>query len=258
MPAGRWQLAPSGLSQAGPRLRHGPAIRCLQRRRRRAVCRRAMAAARARACRTRDWAQARHRAARARPRGRGRRSQRVRHLDAAQPLQPDASAWRRRSRALLRPPRCRRDVGASESRDARRRVERRLHQPAGQSLPGRRASRLGAGRHLRRQHGRGGGPPGARRRLRARRLRGAAPAGRANQLQRLRRVRARRVHRPRVLFTRMARYADPRDMLAHENVVDEIDELRHEDLHQAAAAAMLWQGPRATCACCPTRPGAGA
>jgi hypothetical protein len=62
------------------------------------------------------------------------------------------------------------------------------------------------------------------------------------------------VHRPRVLFTRMARYADPRDMLAHENVVDEIDALRHEDLHQAAAAAMLWQGPQGNVRVLPDAP----
>lgn len=49
---------------------------------------------------------------------------------------------------------------------------------------------------------------------------------------------------PQLLFALMARYPDPRDMLAHESVVDVIDSLRHDDLRQATAASTLWQGPQ--------------
>lgn len=49
---------------------------------------------------------------------------------------------------------------------------------------------------------------------------------------------------PRLLFPLMARYPDPRDMLAHESVVDEIDAMRHSDLRLGADAAVLWQGPQ--------------
>jgi len=61
---------------------------------------------------------------------------------------------------------------------------------------------------------------------------------------------------PRLLLSLMAPYADPRDMLAHEPVVEEIDAMRRNDLRQAADAAAFWQGRRAACTCCPTRRGA--
>jgi len=47
---------------------------------------------------------------------------------------------------------------------------------------------------------------------------------------------------PRLLYASMVRYRDPRDMLAHESIVDEIDALRHADLRQAVSTAPIWQG----------------
>jgi len=49
---------------------------------------------------------------------------------------------------------------------------------------------------------------------------------------------------PRSLLALMARYADPRDMLAHESVVEQIDAVRRSDLQQATGAAAFWQGPQ--------------
>jgi hypothetical protein len=46
---------------------------------------------------------------------------------------------------------------------------------------------------------------------------------------------------PHRLYAVMARYPDPRDMLAHEAVVDEIDALRHADLRQALDVPPAWQ-----------------
>lgn len=48
---------------------------------------------------------------------------------------------------------------------------------------------------------------------------------------------------PGLLFPLMVRYADPRDMMAHEPIVEEIDAMRRSDLRQAAGAAVFWQGP---------------
>ncbi|KLN53221.1 hypothetical protein [Variovorax paradoxus] len=48
---------------------------------------------------------------------------------------------------------------------------------------------------------------------------------------------------PRLLYPLMARYADPRDMMAHESIVEDIDAMRRSDLRQAARATVLWQGP---------------
>lgn len=48
---------------------------------------------------------------------------------------------------------------------------------------------------------------------------------------------------PATLYETMARYADPRRMLAREGVVDELDALRAQDLARAQAVAPHWQGP---------------
>ncbi|AVQ85655.1 hypothetical protein [Variovorax sp. PMC12] len=48
---------------------------------------------------------------------------------------------------------------------------------------------------------------------------------------------------PRLLFPMMARHPDPRDMLAREAVVDDIEAVRRNDLRQAAGAVPFWQGP---------------
>ena len=63
---------------------------------------------------------------------------------------------------------------------------------------------------------------------------------------------------PRALHATMMRYRDPRDMLAHEAVIDEIDAQRHSDLQQALAVAPLCRTRVPACACCRTRHGAGA
>ena len=47
---------------------------------------------------------------------------------------------------------------------------------------------------------------------------------------------------PRLLYPHMVRYADPRDMVAHESVVEDIDAMRRSDLRQAAGATVLWEG----------------
>ena len=46
---------------------------------------------------------------------------------------------------------------------------------------------------------------------------------------------------PARLYGVMARYRDPRDMLAHEGIADEIDTRRHADLRQALALPPHWQ-----------------
>lgn len=47
---------------------------------------------------------------------------------------------------------------------------------------------------------------------------------------------------PRLLYGLMVRYRDPRDMLAHEGIVDEIDAVRHADLRQAVGTMPIWRG----------------
>jgi hypothetical protein len=59
---------------------------------------------------------------------------------------------------------------------------------------------------------------------------------------------------PRLLLPLMVRYPDPRDMLAHESVVDEIDAMRHSDLRLGADAAVLWQGPQGSVRVLPDAP----
>ncbi|MBT2322965.1 hypothetical protein J7E62_11475 [Variovorax paradoxus] len=59
---------------------------------------------------------------------------------------------------------------------------------------------------------------------------------------------------PRQLYDIMARYHDPRDMLAHEAVVDEIDAQRHADLRQAFLVTPLWQDACASVRVLPDAP----
>ncbi|CAN7297719.1 hypothetical protein LJR084_001614 [Variovorax sp. LjRoot84] len=59
---------------------------------------------------------------------------------------------------------------------------------------------------------------------------------------------------PRDLHAIMLRYRDPRDMLAYEPVVDEIDAQRHSDLQQALAVAPLWQDAGASVRVLPDAP----
>ncbi|WPH16987.1 hypothetical protein [Variovorax paradoxus] len=59
---------------------------------------------------------------------------------------------------------------------------------------------------------------------------------------------------PRLLYPLMARYADPRDMMAHEPIVEDIDGMRRSDLRQAAGAAVLWQGPTGSVRMLPDAP----
>lgn len=59
---------------------------------------------------------------------------------------------------------------------------------------------------------------------------------------------------PRRLRALMSPYADPRDMLAHEPVVEEIDAMRRNDLRQAADAAAFWQGPQGSLHVLPDAP----
>lgn len=47
---------------------------------------------------------------------------------------------------------------------------------------------------------------------------------------------------PARLFTILSGYRDPRELLASEGIVDEIDALRLSDLQQAFAAELAWQG----------------
>ncbi|WP_295985386.1 hypothetical protein [uncultured Variovorax sp.] len=47
---------------------------------------------------------------------------------------------------------------------------------------------------------------------------------------------------PRLLYALMLRYRDPRDMLAHESIVDEIDAVRQADLRRALGTVPIWQG----------------
>lgn len=59
---------------------------------------------------------------------------------------------------------------------------------------------------------------------------------------------------PRELYAIMARYPDPRDMMAHESIVDEIDAQRRADLEQAMAVAPLWQDTRGNVRVLPDAP----
>lgn len=59
---------------------------------------------------------------------------------------------------------------------------------------------------------------------------------------------------PRLLYPLMARYADPRDMMAHEPIVEDIDAMRRSDLRQAAATTVLWQGPAGSVRMLPDAP----
>lgn len=59
---------------------------------------------------------------------------------------------------------------------------------------------------------------------------------------------------PRRLYEIMLRYPDPRDMLAHEAVVDEIDVMRRKDLRQAFVVPPLCQGALASAHLLPDAP----
>jgi len=49
---------------------------------------------------------------------------------------------------------------------------------------------------------------------------------------------------PAWLFKLMLPHRDPRDLLASEGIVDEIDEMRQADLRQAMGLTPVWQGPQ--------------
>jgi hypothetical protein len=59
---------------------------------------------------------------------------------------------------------------------------------------------------------------------------------------------------PRRLYGVMTRYPDPRDMLAHEAVVDQIDAMRHNDLRQARVVPPLCQVTRGSVHLLPDAP----
>jgi len=59
---------------------------------------------------------------------------------------------------------------------------------------------------------------------------------------------------PARLYELMMRYRDPRDLLAHERVIDEIDALRRQDVHRALAIAPHWQDPRGSVLVLPDEP----
>ncbi|HEX7436177.1 MAG TPA: hypothetical protein VF308_05680 [Caldimonas sp.] len=59
---------------------------------------------------------------------------------------------------------------------------------------------------------------------------------------------------PARLFAILARYRDPRDMLAHEGIVDDIDALRRADLQQAMAWPPHWQDARGSVLVLPDAP----
>ena len=59
---------------------------------------------------------------------------------------------------------------------------------------------------------------------------------------------------PRALHAIMMRYRDPRDMLAREAVIDEIDAQRHSDLQQAFAVEPIWQDASASVRVLPDAP----
>ena len=59
---------------------------------------------------------------------------------------------------------------------------------------------------------------------------------------------------PARLYDIMIRYRDPRDMLAQEGVVDEIDALRRQDVHRALAIAPRWQDARGSVLVLPDEP----
>lgn len=59
---------------------------------------------------------------------------------------------------------------------------------------------------------------------------------------------------PARLYELMMRYRDPRDLLAHERVIDEIDALRRQDVHRALAIAPHWQDPGGSVLVLPDEP----
>ena len=59
---------------------------------------------------------------------------------------------------------------------------------------------------------------------------------------------------PRLLYALMLRYRDPRDMLAHESIVDEIDAVRQADLRRAVGTAPIWQGEEGSVRVLPDAP----
>jgi hypothetical protein len=59
---------------------------------------------------------------------------------------------------------------------------------------------------------------------------------------------------PARLYTILVRYHDPRDLLAHEGIADEIDALRRADLERALACAPHWQDARASVYVLPDAP----
>lgn len=59
---------------------------------------------------------------------------------------------------------------------------------------------------------------------------------------------------PARLYKIMIRYRDPRDLLAHEGVIDEIDALRRRDVHRALAIAPHWQDARGSVLVLPDEP----
>jgi hypothetical protein len=59
---------------------------------------------------------------------------------------------------------------------------------------------------------------------------------------------------PDALHDIMARYRDPRDMLANESVVDDLDQQQRDDLRQAHEAAQRWDGTRGSVHTLPDAP----
>lgn len=59
---------------------------------------------------------------------------------------------------------------------------------------------------------------------------------------------------PAQLYEIMSRYRDPRDLLANERVVDEIDALRRQDVHRALATAPHWHDPSGSVLVLPDEP----
>ncbi len=59
---------------------------------------------------------------------------------------------------------------------------------------------------------------------------------------------------PARLYEIMSRYRDPRDMLVHQGIVDEIDALRRDDLQQGLAVAPHWQGAQGSVHVLPDAP----
>jgi hypothetical protein len=59
---------------------------------------------------------------------------------------------------------------------------------------------------------------------------------------------------PARLFTILARYRDPRDLLEHDGIGDELDALRRADLQRALARPVHWQDARASVLILPDEP----